>query len=109
MFDIEKEPLSIKMRTTSQLIPIEEMEDWINSVLLDTKESVEFGMGIVRKKLYEKYRITVIHYTTANFNEIILRCPKIPLEVVSCLTDKFGHLDFVNSNLRNPKRFSPWK
>ena len=109
MFDIEKEPLSIKMRTTRQLIPIEEMEDWINFVLLDTKESVEFGMGIVRKKLYEKYRITVIHYTTANFNEIILRCPKIPLEVVSCLTDKFGRLDFVNSNLRNPKRFSPWK
>ena len=108
-FIIDQEKLQLVIKTSKVLIPREDLDEWMEEVSFITNESMEYGMGIVREKLYEKYRIKVLYDVKEEYNEIILQCPKVPLEVEACLTDRYGRLDFVHHNLQNPKRYAPWK
>ena len=108
-FIIDPEKLQLVIKTSKVLIPREDLDEWMGKVSFITNESMEYGMGIIREKLYEKYRIKVLYDVKEEYNEIILQCPKVPLEVEACLTDRYGRLDFVHQNLQDPKRYAPWK
>ena len=108
-FIIDPEKLQLVIKTSKVLIPREDLDEWMEEVSFITNESMEYGMGIVREKLYEKYRIKVLYDVKEEYNEVILQCPKVPLEVEACLTDRYGRLDFVHQNLQDPKRYAPWK
>ena len=89
-FIIDPEKLQLVIRTSKVLIPREDLDEWMEKVSFITNESMEYGMGIVREKLYEKYRIKVLYDVKEEYNEIILQCPKVPLEVEAGLTDRYG-------------------
>ena len=107
-FEIKEKELELVIRTSELIIPLREMDEWMERVSFISEHGVEYGMGVLSKKLYDKYRIKILYNATKDHNEIILKCPKVPVEVKACLTNDQGTLDFVNQNLRDPERFKPW-